>query len=91
LKCFQDNQTSQSQDQTFNLQPVTSDENVQMLKRADVPAKIYIREEKDLVKQLCSIGTKTYMSSHKEPYGGSPKVKTFSDKDYKEWYHRLRI
>ncbi len=31
------------------------------------------------------------MSSHKEPYGGSPKVKTFSDKDYKEWYNKLRI
>jgi hypothetical protein len=31
------------------------------------------------------------MSSHKEPYGGSLKVKTFSDKDYKEWFNQLRI
>lgn len=53
-----------------------------MLKKSDVPNVIYIREENDLVKQLCSIGSKCYMSSHRVPYGDTAKVKTLTEKEY---------
>ena len=53
-----------------------------MLRRTDVPRKIYLRSEDDVIKQLSSIGTKTYMSSHKSPYGDAARVKTLTEQEY---------
>lgn len=61
-----------------------------MLKRSDVPKVIYIREKEDVVRQLCSIGDKTYASSHRVPYGDAAKVKTFTDREYQEFWDQLQ-
>ena len=63
---------------------------INMLKKSNVPKSIYLREESDLVKQLCSIGTKTYGSSHRVPYGDAAKVKTLTEKEYLELWRRIR-
>ena len=61
-----------------------------MLKRSDVPKVIYIRDSGDVVRQLSSIGTKTYSSSHKSPYGDAARAKTLTDNEYKELWANLR-
>lgn len=65
-------------------------ENINMLRRSDVPKLIYIREENDVVKQLCSIGAKTYGSSHRVPFGDAAKVKTLTEKEYLALWERLK-
>ena len=61
-----------------------------MLKKSNVPNVIYIRRENDLVKQLCSIGQKTYGSSHRVPYGDAAKVETLTEKEYVDLWKRIR-
>ena len=53
-----------------------------MMRCTDVPSKIYLRSEEDVIRQLCSLGSKTYMSSHKSPYGDAAKVKTLTEGEY---------
>ena len=52
------------------------------MRLTDVPTKIYVRHEDDIIRQLSSIGSKTYMSSHKSPYGDTAKVKTLTEAEY---------
>lgn len=57
-----------------------------MMRCTDVPSKIYLRSEQDVIRQLCSIGSKTYMSSHKSPYGDAAKVKTLTEPEYQQMW-----
>lgn len=49
-----------------------------------------MRHEDDIIRQLSSIGSKTYMSSHKSPYGDTAKVKTLTEAEYQGLWSRLR-
>ena len=42
------------------------------------------------MKQLCSIGSKTYGSSHRVPYGDTAKVKTLTEKEYVALWDRIK-
>ena len=57
---------------------------------SDVPPRIYIRGQEDVVKQLCSIGSKTYGSSHRVPFGDAAKVKTLTEKEYIALWEKLK-
>ena len=49
-----------------------------------------MRHEDDIIRQLSSIGSKTYMSSHKSPYGDTAKVKTLNEAEFQGLWSRLR-
>lgn len=61
-----------------------------MLRRTDVPRRIYLRTEEDVIKQLSSIGSKTYMSSHKSLYGDAAQVKTLTEHEYQTMWANFR-
>lgn len=37
----------------------------------ELPNQIYVRDEKDIVKQLSTVGSKAYLNSHNKPYGSN--------------------
>ena len=56
-------------------------EQVKLMKRTDIPQVIYIRSTSDVVKQLSSIGRKTYLSQHKSPYGDALDIVALSTEE----------
>jgi hypothetical protein len=42
-----------------------------MKSKTELPQQIYVREEKDIVKQLSTLGSKAYINSHNKPYGSN--------------------
>lgn len=39
--------------------------------KTELPQQIYVRDEKDIVKQLSTLGSKAYINSHNRPYGSN--------------------
>ena len=39
--------------------------------KVELPNRIYVRDEKDIVKQLSTVGSKVYLNSHNRPYGSN--------------------
>jgi len=54
---------------------------VKLLRKSHVPKVIYIRNTSDVVRQLSSIGSKTYLSSHKSPYGDALAIRALSNNE----------
>lgn len=46
-------------------------QKLKFLTKLDIPKQIYVRKESDIVKQLSTLGTTTYINSHAKVYGGA--------------------